>query len=85
MIDGFGAGNSYSDVYFTLQSASEKENYALKKGLILIQRDKLFSRWKERYLILTKDYLACFKKSSKIASSAMGGFIFKVNDKIFFS
>jgi hypothetical protein len=50
---------------------------ALKKGLLWQQRDKIFSRWKERYFILTKDFLQCFKKeSSKI--SEMGGFIFKI-------
>ena len=50
---------------------------SIKKGLLWQQRDKLFSRWKERYFILTKDLLQCFKKeTSKI--SEMGGFIFKV-------
>ncbi|GAB6028416.1 hypothetical protein CHUAL_002576 [Chamberlinius hualienensis] len=62
-----------------LSPHEEKENFAVKKGLLWIQRDKLFSRWNERYFILTKDYLACFKKSSKIASSDMGGFIFKLS------
>jgi len=45
--------------------------------LLWQQRDKLFSRWKERYFILTKDFLQCFKKeTSKITE--MGGFIFKI-------
>jgi hypothetical protein len=49
----------------------------LKKGLLWQQRDKLFSRWKERYFVLTKDYFHCFKKAtSKITE--MGGFLFKV-------
>lgn len=48
-----------------------------KKGLLWQQRDKLFSRWKERYFILTKDYLHCFKKGSS-RMTEMGGFIFKV-------
>lgn len=49
----------------------------IKKGLLWQQRDKLFSRWKERYFILTKDLLQCFKKeTSKITD--MGGFIFKI-------
>ena len=55
----------------------EPENSSIKKGLLWQQRDKLFSRWKERYFILTKDLLQCFKKeTSKITE--MGGFIFKV-------
>lgn len=50
-----------------------------KKGLLWQQRDKLFSRWKERYFILTRDYLHCFKKAgSSSRMSEMGGFIFKV-------
>lgn len=49
----------------------------LKKGLLWQQRDKLFSRWKERFFVLTTEYLQCFKKgSSKI--SEMGGFIFRI-------
>ena len=55
----------------------EQESTSIKKGLLWQQRDKLFSRWKERYFILTKDLLQCFKKeTSKITE--MGGFIFKV-------
>ena len=59
----------------------EPENSSIKKGLLWQQRDKLFSRWKERYFILTKDLLQCFKKeTSKITE--MGGFIFKVMIKM---
>ncbi|KAL1458281.1 hypothetical protein WDU94_008442 [Cyamophila willieti] len=56
-----------------------REMHAIKKGLLWQQRERLFSRWKERYFILTRDYLHCFKRSSgpdKI--SDMGQFIFKV-------
>ena len=53
------------------------ESSSIKKGLLWQQRDKIFSRWKERYFILTRDLLQCFKKeTSKITE--MGGFIFKV-------
>jgi len=49
----------------------------IKKGLLWQQRDKIFSRWKERYFVLTKDLLQCYKKeTSKITD--MGGFIFKI-------
>ena len=54
----------------------------MKKGLLWQQRDKLFSRWKERYFILTKDYFHCFKKATSRITE-MGGFIFKV--RTFFS
>lgn len=56
-----------------------REMHAIKKGLLWQQRERLFSRWKERYFILTRDYLHCFKRSSgpdKI--SDMGQFIFKI-------
>jgi len=49
----------------------------VKKGILWQQRDSLFSRWKERFFILTDDYFHCFKKgSSKVTE--MGEFIFKV-------
>ena len=50
---------------------------SMRKGLIWLQRDKLFSRWKERYVILTSDYLQCFKKASSRITE-MGPFLFKV-------
>ena len=59
------------------------ENSSIKKGLLWQQRDKIFSRWKERYFILTRDLLQCFKKeTSKITE--MGGFIFKVRARYFY-
>ncbi|XP_027214683.2 uncharacterized protein [Penaeus vannamei] len=51
---------------------------ALRKGVLLQARDRLFSRWKERYFVLTRDYLACFRRGST-KYSEMGSFIFKVN------
>lgn len=52
----------------------------IKKGLLWQQKDRFFSRWKERYFVLTKDYLACFKKGSKgVGMSEMGSFIYKLN------
>ncbi|XP_022242536.1 uncharacterized protein LOC111085934 [Limulus polyphemus] len=59
--------------------AAMPETTTLKKGLLWQQRDKFFSRWKERYFVLTLDYLACFKKGSKVGTSEMGSFQFKVN------
>lgn len=56
-----------------------REIHALKKGLLWQQRERLFSRWKERYFILTRDYLHCFKRSTGSEKiSNMGQFIFKV-------
>ena len=62
-----------------LDPADADKMTALKKGLLWQQRDKLFSQWKERYFILTTDYLQCFKKgTSRITDGLMGEFIFKV-------
>uniref|UniRef100_A0A1B6DHZ6 PH domain-containing protein n=2 Tax=Clastoptera arizonana TaxID=38151 RepID=A0A1B6DHZ6_9HEMI len=60
--------------------ASDREmHHAIKKGLLWQQRERLFSRWKERYFILTRDYLHCFKRSSGADRiTEMGQFIFKV-------
>lgn len=49
----------------------------IKKGLMWLQRDRIFSRWKERFFVLTKDHLQCFKKGSSRISE-MGGFVFKI-------
>ena len=62
--------------HFAFQNCDGEGSF--KKGLLWQQRDKLFSRWKERYFILTKDYFHCFKKASSRITE-MGGFIFKVS------
>nr|CAD7261072.1 unnamed protein product [Timema shepardi] len=48
----------------SLLSGKSSEIHAIKKGLLWQQRDRIFSRWKERYFILTRDYLHCFKRAS---------------------
>ena len=59
-----------------------EQSATVLKGVMWQQRDKVFSRWKERYFVLTSDYLQCFKKSSPSvmhsAASEMGRFIFKL-------
>nr|CAD7439898.1 unnamed protein product [Timema bartmani] len=73
-----------NQVLFLLQSllsGKSGEIHAIKKGLLWQQRDRIFSRWKERYFILTRDYLHCFKRASGSGPdriSDMGQFIFKV-------
>ena len=61
----------------TASSPSMSSVIPQRKGLLWQQRDKLFSRWKERYFILTKEYFHCFKKGSS-RMTEMGGFIFKL-------
>lgn len=70
--------------YFLFQSLLapmfDKETvHAIKKGLLWHQRDRLFSRWKERYFILTRDYLHCFRRASGSERiSEMGQFLLKI-------
>ena len=54
----------------------------LRKGLLWQQRDKIFSRWKERFFVLTPDYLNCFKRGTS-RMSEMGEFLFKVSAIMF--
>ena len=52
----------------------------MRKGLLWVMRDRLFSRWHERYCILTHNYLHCFKKGSEASGlTQMGNFLFKVS------
>ena len=49
----------------------------LMKGVLWQQREKRFSRWKERFFVISNDYLQCYRKgTSKI--SEMGGFIYRI-------
>jgi len=56
--------------------AMDKEVIVMK-GLLWVQQDKLFSKWKERFIVLTSHYLQFFKKASSRISE-MGAFIMKV-------
>ena len=58
----------------TLQQARDR---IVRKGLLWVQQDKLFSRWKERFIILTTGYLQIFKRGSSRISD-MGTFVSKV-------
>ncbi|XP_034236281.1 uncharacterized protein LOC117642316 [Thrips palmi] len=52
---------------------------AIKRGVLWQQRERLWSRWKERYFVLTSDYLHCFKRrAAGDGLSQMGHFIFKI-------
>ena len=84
--------------YPAVDLSQELEDYdgvlprPVRRGLLWQQKDRFFSRWKERFFILTQvsqsqyckchltysqDYLHCFKKESSRITE-MGGFIFKV-------
>ena len=71
-------------LYFQQQSEDDGQSdtkQVVRKGIIWHQRDRLFSRWKERFFILTADYFHCFKKDcSKL--SEMGEFLFKASISI---
>ena len=64
--------NDYERDNFVGPSAS-----CLLKGVLWQQREKRFSRWKERFFIVTNDYLQCFRRgTSKL--SEMGSFIYRI-------
>ncbi|XP_019866994.2 uncharacterized protein LOC109595986 [Aethina tumida] len=81
--EGGGQGQDARRAGFTQSLLSpnfgKDSTHAIKRGLLWQQRDKLFSRWKERYFILTRDYLHCFRRASgSDRISEMGQFLFKV-------
>ena len=42
-----------------------------------VQRERIFSRWKERFLTVTQDYLQCYKRGTTLHTE-MGSFLFQV-------
>merc|ERR1711899_151122 len=75
-------GNDRSSIPLSLLGQSQgleasSITSSLLKGVLWQQREKRFSRWKERFFIVTNEYLQCFRKgTSKI--SEMGGFIYRI-------
>jgi len=60
-------------------SSTPEESSLVRKGLLWIMRDRMFCRWHERYCILTRNYLHCFKKATETSLTQMGNFLFKVS------
>ena len=68
---------TYEDPSSVRNASSDSGENMIRKGLMWVQQDKLFSRWKERFIILTTSYLQIFKKGATRFSD-MGTFINKV-------
>jgi len=47
------------------------------RGLLWVQQDRIFCRWKERFVVLTTHYLQLFRKG-RDRLSEMGDFLYKV-------
>ena len=45
-----------------------------------VQKGKLLSRWKERFIVITEEYIQCFKKGLAQLSQ-MGDFMFQVTTR----
>ena len=54
-----------------------KSEGALRRGLLWLQEDKLFSRWRERFVVLTNTHIVVHKKAASRISE-MGAFLYKV-------
>ena len=59
-------------------SFEREDGDIVKKGLMWIQQDKMFSTWKERFVILTRTHMQIFKKGTTKFSD-MGAFLNKVS------
>ena len=55
----------------------QKEKISLLKGMLWHKTDKMFSRWKERFFILTPNHLQCYKQCP-ISTDDLILFTFKV-------
>ena len=49
----------------------------MRRGLLWLQEDKLFSRWRERFIVLTNSHIVVHKKAASRISE-MGAFLYKV-------
>jgi len=56
-----------------------RDSSTLQKGLVSVLKDGIFSRWKDRFLVLTSDYLHFFNRKSVSKYSEMGAYQFKIN------
>ena len=58
-------------------TVSQAQGFPLHRSLLWIQKEKLLSRWRERFVVITEDYLQCYKKGLAQLSQ-MGDFLFQV-------
>lgn len=56
--------------------SNSSNSFPLHRSLMWVQKGKLLSRWKERFIVITEEYIQCFKKGLAQLSQ-MGDFIFQ--------
>jgi len=66
----------FSTVKEQMNNVQVKHSLPLR-GLLWMNRDKIFSKWKERFFILNSSFLLCFKKEPTIVSD-LGCLVFKM-------
>ena len=42
-----------------------RDNSQLLKGNLWLKRDKLFSKWRERFVVITSTFIKCFESESE--------------------
>ena len=47
-----------------------RDSISLLKGMLWQKKDRIFSRWRERFFMLTKDYLNCCEKNPQNTADA---------------
>lgn len=73
---------NYSSLARKRTPSFSNNNFPLHRSLMWVQKGKLLSRWKERFIVITEEYIQCFKKGLAQLSQ-MGDFLFQVgNDEL---
>eukprot|EP00095_Tigriopus_kingsejongensis_P002769 maker-scaffold845_size89356-snap-gene-0.21 protein:Tk02769 transcript:maker-scaffold845_size89356-snap-gene-0.21-mRNA-1 annotation:"GH13265" len=57
---------------------TDDANQVEKRGYLWQQRDKIFSRWKERWFTLTRKTLSCYKRDQHIKTTANHDLLYQV-------
>jgi len=67
---------NYSSLARKRTPSFSNNNFPLHRSLMWVQKGKLLSRWKERFIVITEEYIQCFKKGLAQLSQ-MGDFLFQ--------
>jgi hypothetical protein len=46
------------------------DSICLLKGMLWQKKDRIFARWRERFFMLTSDYLNCYEKNPQSTADA---------------
>ena len=71
-------------ILYCSEYAQRRDNSQLLKGSLWLKRDKFFSKWRERFFVITSTFIKCFESESE-SILLWKVPLFKIHNKVSFN